>query len=79
MKCISEKEFKITADQKYGPITTRRRGLALRKRKELKAQGVIAGGYVKFPARLMVNLPGNVDVEGRKIYTMHTDFSQHGV
>ena len=41
-------------DYKYGPKTTVRRNEALKKRKELKAAGVIDHGFVAFPARLMV-------------------------
>ena len=40
-------------DYKYGPKTTLRRNEALKKRKELKADGVIDRGFVAFPARLM--------------------------
>lgn len=40
-------------DYKYGPMTTQRRNLALKKRKELKSAGVITSGFIKFPAILM--------------------------
>ena len=40
-------------DYKYGPRTTVRRNEALKRRKELKAAGVIDHGYVAFPARLI--------------------------
>ena len=53
--------------------------MALKLRKELKDQGVIAGGYIGFPAKLFVHHRGNVDGDGRKIYTFHTDFSRHDV
>jgi hypothetical protein len=78
-KNIRNPEFQIMADQKYGPLTTRRRSLAFQKRKELKANGEISGGYVNFPAKLMVNVGGQVDNLGKKIYKLHTDFSKHEI
>ena len=79
LKCIREPAFVIAADQKYGPLTSRRRSLALKKRKELKDNGDISGGYINFPAKLMVNVNGQVDNLGKKIYSLHTDFSKHDV
>jgi hypothetical protein len=32
---------------------------------------------VDFPAKLMVNVGGQVNNLGKKIYKMHTDFSKH--
>ena len=40
-------------DYKYGPITTKRRNLALQKRRELINSGEIVKGHVAYPARLM--------------------------
>ena len=77
--CIRDRTFKISADQMYGPITSRRRNLAFQKRKELIEQGVITSAYVNFPAKLMVNLPGDVGPDGRKVYKLHTNFSSHNV
>ena len=70
-------DFVISADQKYGPLTSRRRSLALQKRKELKQDGHITGGYLEFPAKLMVNVGGEVSNRGKKIYRMHSNFSKH--
>ena len=75
-KCIEDSSFNLYVDQKYGPLTTQRRNLAFELRKKLKAQGQIVSGYVDFPAKLMVNNPGNINSEGKKIYTMHTNFSE---
>ena len=75
-KCIRDRTFKISADQKYGPITTRRRSLAFDLRRELVENGTITSGYVKFPARLMVNYPGETGHRNKKIYKMHTNFSK---
>ena len=67
------------AEQKYGPLTSKRRQKAYLERKQLKESGVIASGYVDFPAKLMVNLPGDVDRENKKIYKLHTNFSRYPV
>ena len=75
-KCIREAEFNICADQKYGPLTTKRRNLSIQKRRELKLDGTISGGYVDFPARLMVNFTGEVAADGKKVYKLHSDFSK---
>ena len=76
-KCIADRTFHISADQKYGSITTKRRNLALNLRRELVANGTITSGYVNFPARLMVNYPGEtVGPRNRKIYKLHTNFSK---
>ena len=60
----------LMAEQKYGPLTTKRRNEALRTRKELKSSGKIINGYVAFPAKLMVRT-----VAGAR-YHMHKDFSK---
>ena len=78
-KCIQDRNFNIAAEQKYGPLTSKRRQKAYLERKKLKESGVIASGYVDFPAKLMVNLPGDVDRENKKIYKLHTNFSRHPV
>ena len=74
-RCINDRKFKISAEQMYDPMTSRQRNLAFVKRKELKDQGIIVSGYVSFPARLMVNLPGNVGPTGKKIYKLYKNFS----
>ena len=74
-KSIQDRTFELYAEQMYGPLTSLRRNLAFQKRKELKAKGEIVSGFVKFPAKLMVNAPGDVDRYGRKVYKQHTDFS----
>ena len=76
---ISERNFNVYAEHMYGPLTTKRRGLALELRKKLKEEGTISGGYVAFPAKLFVNRVGNVDMEGKKVYNFHVDFSKHDV
>ena len=46
---------------------------------ELKEAGTISSGFVDFPARLMVNFPGDINVFGKKVYKLHTNFSKHDV
>ena len=77
-KNIKDINFNIYAEQKYGPLTTKRRNLAMQKRKSLKENGEIASGYVIFPARLMVNVNGEME-NGKKRYALHTDFSKHEI
>ena len=59
----------VRVDYKYGPLTTNRRTQAMEKRKELKAEGKILSGYVKYPAQLMAKIPGN------SAYVVIEDFS----
>ena len=72
---ITNKNSKISCEQKYGPITTQRRNQAMMMRKELKDSGEIVAGYVAFPARLMAKTSHR---EGSK-YTMVRDFSREPV
>ena len=74
-KCIRNVDFNIAADQKYGPLTSRRRSMALKKRKEMKESGEITGGYLEFPAKLFVT-NGQV-INGKKVYRLHTNFSRY--
>ena len=74
-RCIGDRTFQIYVDQMYGPLTTQRRNLAFESRKKLKEQGVITGGYVEFPAKLMVNIAGDIGEDGKKKYRLHTNFS----
>ncbi len=78
-QCIREANFNISAEQMYGPLTIKRRQLAFTKRKELKENGQITSGFVDFPARLMVNMPGEVNAVGKKAYKLYADFSKHKV
>ena len=59
----------IYVEQKFGPLATFRRNQALNVRKSLKADGHITRGYVSFPAKLMVQRPGE------KKYVLHENFS----
>ena len=79
MKGVKEANFNIFAEQKYGPITMKRRNLALQKRKELKDSGTISGGFVAFPAKLMVNFDRELNSNGKKVYRLHSDFSSHEI
>ena len=63
----------------YGRLTSKRRNLAFLKRKSLKEQGLITSGYVAFPAKLMVNIPGEFDAFGKKKYTCFRNFSSDEV
>ena len=54
---------------KYGPITTARRGEALKKRKEVLANKEYRNAYVKFPAVLMARK------DGEENYQQIADFS----
>ena len=78
-KNIADRSFKIYVDQMYGPMTTQRRNMAFEMRKSLKEAGSIVSGFVNFPAKLMVNFPGDVDRNGRKIYREHKNFSDEKV
>ena len=79
LKGVNDRQFTISADQKYGPMTNKRRHLAYQLRKTLRANGTITSGFVDFPAKLMVNYPGDVAQNGNKVYKMHTNFSRHDV
>ena len=74
--CIKDRNFKIAAEQKYGPLTSRRRHMAFKLRKELKDEGVITSGYVDFPAKLIVNMHGELNDNGKKAYRMYKNFSK---
>ena len=78
-KRASDGDFDIFAEQMYGQLTMKRRSMALLARKQLKAQGTITGGYVDYPAKLFVNLTGNNNAQGHKVYTFHSDFSRREV
>ena len=69
-KNVEDKNFGIYVSYKYGPLTTKRRNLALIRRGELKKDGAIISGYVKYPAHLMVKF------EPDGIYEQFEDFSK---
>lgn len=71
----NDNDNKVTADYKYGPLTTKRRSLAMLERKKLKESNAIVAGYVAFPARLMVKTSNR---QGSK-YKLHKDFSKEKV
>ena len=73
---IKDRNFKISAEQKYGPLTSKRRQLAFQLWKQLKDTGVISSGYVDFPARLIVNMNGELNLNGKKVYRLHKNFSK---
>ena len=50
----------ILVDYKYGPMTTRRRNLALQKRRELLDNGTLEKAHIAYPARLMGKSKGDV-------------------
>ena len=50
----SNEKNSIFIDQQYGPLTTYRRNVAMKKRMEMKEAKLITGGHVKFPAVLFV-------------------------
>ena len=66
---IANKDSKVSCENKYGPLTTRRRNLALAERKSLKDKGEIMNGYIAFPAKLMVR------TTPRSKYFMIKDFT----
>ena len=74
-KCINNRDYNIMAEQKYGPLTTWRRQKALEKRKRLKEEGIISSGFIDFPAKLMINYPGELNDQGKKIYRVYENFS----
>ena len=66
---------KTMADQKFGPLTTQRRNMALLERKTLKAAGKITKAYIKFPAKLMVKSTNDANER----YRCHKDYSKEDV
>ena len=69
-KNSKDRSFKTYVSQKYGPLTTARRNLALQTRKELISSGEVAKAYLAYPAKLMV-AKNKRDTE----FKLHTDFS----
>ena len=66
----ARKRKNVIIDYKFGPITTRRRNLALKKRRELLNSGSLAQAHVAYPARLM----GKTKTD--KKYRLIEDFSK---
>ena len=69
-KNISERSFGVHVSYKYGPLTTKRRNIALQRRSELKKDGTIVSGFIKYPAKLMVKHDANMK------YVQLEDFSK---
>ena len=63
----------IYADYKYGPLTTKRRNLALKPRQELKRKNELQQAYISYPAKLMGKRGGETRC------TLIEDFSKHPV
>ena len=78
-ECIEDVNFNIAADQKYGPLTSKRRQMAFQLRRQLLDAGHISSGFVDFPAKLMVNVPGERRPDGKKLYKQHKNFSRDAV
>ena len=66
-----KKKTKTTCEQKYGPLTTARRNLAMQERRKLLNGREIVSGYLAFPAQLMVRKTS----EGKFFY--YKDFSKN--
>ena len=67
-----KKRSSIQVSYMYGPKTSIRRNAALLKRKQLKEEGVIASGYIQFPAKLMIK---RVGASRDEPYELIEDFS----
>ena len=69
----ARKKKNCVIDYKFGPITTRRRNLALKKRRELINNGTVTQAHVAYPARLMGKS------KNEKKYRLLEDFSKVNV
>ena len=67
---ISNPSSPIRVEYKYGPLTTKRRNMAMAERRRLKNNKTIISAYVAYPAKLMVK----TDRQGN--YKLHQDFSR---
>ena len=67
---MANRDSPLRVEYKYGPLTTKRRSLALNERRTLKQNGAIISGYVAYPARLMVK------TEPAGKYSEYKDFSK---
>ena len=68
-----KKKEELFVDYKFGPLTTRRRNLALKKRRELLNNGTVTQAHVAYPARLL----GKSKADKR--YRLNKDFSKTNV
>ena len=66
----ARKKKSALVDYKYGPITTVRRNIALKKRREILDSKLVTKAHVAYPARLMGKGPGDVK------YKLIEDFSR---
>ena len=66
----ARKKKTVLVDYKYGPITTIRRNMALKKRREILDGTLITKAHVAYPARLMGKGPGDAK------YKLIEDFSK---
>ena len=66
---INNPGSKVRVEYKYGPLTTKRRNLAMAERKRLKSTGGMVSAYVAYSAKLMVK----TSPHGK--YKLHQDFS----
>ena len=72
--CIRGVSNGVSADQKYGTVTTARRNHALLIRKQLKREGTIVHGFIEYPAKLMVKYrPSDTR------FVVHEDFSDMAI
>ena len=69
----ARKKKNVFIDYKFGPLTTRRRNLALQKRRELLNKGTLTQAHVAYPARLMGK------TQSDKKYKLIEDFSKVNV
>ena len=69
----ARKKKNVFIDYKFGPLTTRRRNLALQKRRELLNKGTLTQAHVGYPARLMGK------TQSDKKYKLIEDFSKVNV
>ena len=69
----ARKKRSVLVDYKYGPMTTVRRNMALKKRREILDSTLVTKAHVAYPARLMGKSPGDVK------YKLIEDFSRSEV
>ena len=67
-----KRDLRIHFNNKYGPMTTRRRNLALRKRRELLDSNEIHSAYIAFPAKLIIKKDSSADTK----WVVFEDFSK---
>ena len=67
------KKERVVIEYKYGPLTTLRRGEAMKKRREILESKEYRNAYIKFPAQLMARK------DGEDNYNLIQDFSKKTV